>query len=255
MTEATKKSFAEIRDDYAFFTAHTTEFDQDLSHYQQVLAQWVPPEPTLQFLDFGCGTGTFTSRFLRLVHPLARQFRITLIEPDDISRQHAIDLLTPLSQFPVQHFPYFSPEITTRFHLILCNHVLYYVPDLRQTVTWLLQRRHPQGLLLMTMAGRENIISQFWRVCFDYLGHNIPYYLAEDLTPLLQELHPNYQRQTVTYTLRFPDTLENRWKLLRFMLGQYVHQLKAYDLPDLFDPYAKQGQIDITTYHYQFQVS
>jgi len=31
MTAATKKSFARIRDDYAFFAAHTTEFDQDPS--------------------------------------------------------------------------------------------------------------------------------------------------------------------------------------------------------------------------------
>jgi len=68
MTETTKKSFSEIRDDYAFFENHTTEFDQDLYHYQQTLAKFSPPEEPLKFLDFGCGTGVFTSRFIKLFH-------------------------------------------------------------------------------------------------------------------------------------------------------------------------------------------
>jgi|YNPBryBLVA2012_1023415.scaffolds.fasta_scaffold05161_3 trans-aconitate 2-methyltransferase len=255
MTETTKKSFSKIRDDYAFFENHTTEFDQDLYHYQQTLAKFTPPAKPLKFLDFGCGTGVFTSRFIKLFHlfhPPVEELEITLIEPDESYRHNAVHLLSQYAHSPIQSFPYLPPDISDQFHLILSNHVLYYVPDLRATITWLLQRRHPQGMMLVTMAGKDNIISQFWRSCFDFLGQAIPYHLAEDLIPIIHNLYPSYQRRTVTYTLRFPDTLDNRWKLLRFMLGEHLAQLQAYDLPSLFDPYASQGQVDITTSHYQF---
>ncbi len=252
MTEYSKKSFASIRDDYAFFAAHTTEFDQDLWHYQQAIAQFVPPETTLRFLDFGCGTGLFTARFLKLLNPATQELEITLIEPDETYRENAVNILTEYSPLPIKSFPYLTPDISGLFHVILSNHVLYYVPDLRQTVTWLLERRHPQGIILISLADKNNVISQFWRTCFDYLGQKIPYYLAEDLLPLIQDLHPTYQQQTVTYTLRFPDTTENRRKLLRFMLGKHLDQLVAYDLLALFDPYISQGQVDITTSHTQF---
>ncbi|MCS6783378.1 MAG: hypothetical protein NZ482_09435 [Gloeomargarita sp. SKYG98] len=63
MTRETKKSFERIRDEYTFFAAHTNEFAQDLATYQQALQSWHPPENKVQFLDFGCGDGEFTSRF------------------------------------------------------------------------------------------------------------------------------------------------------------------------------------------------
>jgi hypothetical protein len=64
------------------------------------------------------------------------------------------------------------------------------------------------------------------------LGQNTPYYLAEDLTLILQELHPNYQQQTVTYVPPIPwrtagNSCDSCWD---------VCQLQAHDLPGLFDP-------------------
>ncbi|APB33842.1 methyltransferase type 12 [Gloeomargarita lithophora Alchichica-D10] len=252
MTEYSKKFFADIRDDYAFFEAHTTEFDRDLYHYQQAISQFSIPETPLKFLDFGCGTGVFTSRFLDGLNFPPQSLEITLIEPDEVYRQNAVSVLSNYTQFPIENFSCLPTEIPRPFHLILSNHVLYYVPDLSSTINQLLQALHPQGILLMTMAGKANIISQFWQKCFDWLGKKIPYYLAEDLMAISQDLSLIYQRQTVTYELRFPDTIENRWKLLRFMLGNHLEQLTEYNLPALFDPYSFQSQIDITTSHYQF---
>lgn len=54
MTAASKKNFADIRADYQFFAAHTTEFEQDLQSYWQVLSHFPIPEKPLKFLDFGC---------------------------------------------------------------------------------------------------------------------------------------------------------------------------------------------------------
>ncbi len=252
MTENSKKSFASIRDDYAFFEAHTTEFDQDLYCYREAIAKFIPPAKTLKFLDFGCGTGVFTSRFIKLLNPPLSELEITLVEPDDTYRHNAVNILTEFSPLPIKNVPHLTPDISGQFHLILSNHVLYYVPDLRQTVTWLLQRRHPQGLMLIAMAGKDNLISQFWDSCFNFLGQKIPYYLAEDLIAIVHDLYPTYQRRTVSYELHFPDTTENRWKILRFMLGKHLDQLVAYDLLALFDPYCSRGQVDITTSHNQF---
>ncbi|MCS6783379.1 MAG: class I SAM-dependent methyltransferase [Gloeomargarita sp. SKYG98] len=76
------------------------------------------------------------------------QLAITLVEPDVSYRRRAVQQLLPYSRLPVTHDPQLPTDLELSFHLILCNHVLYYVPDLRQTPRQLLQARHPQGLFL-----------------------------------------------------------------------------------------------------------
>lgn len=194
----------------------------------------------------------FTSRFLSLLHLPPQELAITLVEPDAVYRQNAVNLLSAYTATVIADYAYLPAEMTTQFHLILSNHVLYYVADLQQTISQLLKALHPQGMLLIAMAGRENIISQFWQQCFDRLGQPIPYYLAEDLIALLNEYHPDYQRIKVSFEVAFPDTEINRWKLLRFMLGNHLEQLPPSDGLSLFDPYACKGQIQIKTSHEQF---
>lgn len=255
MTETSKKSFADIREDYQFFEAHTTEFDQDLHHYHQAILQFNIPEKPLKFLDFGCGTGVFTSRFLSLFNLTPQELEITLVEPDEVYRHNAVNILSGSSEFPIINYAYLPADITPEFHVILSNHVLYYVPDLQQTLTQLLNTLHPQGMLLITMAGRENIISQFWQKCFAWLGQPIPYHLAEDLITILDKYYPHYQRVKVNCEICFPDTETNRWKLLRFMLGTHLERLPRSDLLALFAPYVSQGQVQMATYHEQFILS
>ncbi|MEN9215081.1 MAG: class I SAM-dependent methyltransferase [Gloeomargarita sp. DG02_4_bins_56] len=252
MTAASKKNFADIREDYQFFAAHTTEFEQDLQSYRQVLSHFPIPEKPLKFLDFGCGTGVFTSRFLSLLHLPPQELAITLVEPDAVYRQNAVHILSAYTAATITDYAHLPAETASQFHLILSNHVLYYVPDLQHTVKQLLKVVHPQGMLLIAMAGRENVISQFWQKCFDRLGQPIPYYLAEDLTACLDEYHPGYQRRKINYEVNFPDTAINRRKLLRFMLGDHLEQLPASEVLSLFDPYACKGQIQIKTSHEQF---
>jgi hypothetical protein len=60
----------------------------------------------------------------------------------------------------------------------------------------------------------------------------------------------------------FEEKLDNPHILNPFFFHFYLsfntsdtHQLQTHDLPRLFDPYAHQGQMDITTCHYQFHVT
>ena len=61
------KDFTPIQDEYDFFTTHSTVSDADLDAYVERLRLFGPPAGPIRMLDFGCGPGSFTARFLERV--------------------------------------------------------------------------------------------------------------------------------------------------------------------------------------------
>jgi trans-aconitate 2-methyltransferase len=254
MSKNPAKDFGPIADHYAFFEQHATEAEQDARAYAERLAGVVPAEGTIRLLDFGCGTGAFTARFLNQVGWPPARLRLTLVEPVPSARRQAVARLVGTTEHPVADSAALPGGVVASFDVVLANHVLYYVPDLRRQLAGLIGALAPAGVFVTAIAPRTNALIEFWIAGFRSLGREIPYNLAEDVEVALQELGAEYQKQEVAYQLAFPDTEENRMRIIRFLLAEHLAELSHRPLLDLFDQYAHAGRIDIRTVSDHFTI-
>ena len=81
------------------------------------------------------------------------------------------------------------------------------------------------GIFVTAIAARTNALIEFWIIGFRLLGREIPYNTSEDVETALQELGADYQKQQVAYELTFPDTEENRMRIIRFLLADHLAQM------------------------------
>jgi SAM-dependent methyltransferase len=236
----TTKDFGEIQSHYAFFETHSTEAAEDVAAYGRVLDDlWNQrPRPSpLRMLDFGCGPGGFTGKFLKQLNLPRETLALSLVEPVDAYRETAVRQLSAYTVAAVQATPSL-PEITaSRYDLILSNHVLYYVPDLQEAVAGLLSKLADGGVLLTSMAGDDNTLIQLWKASFKMLGQPVPYNTREDLEQAFAVAGITPAGHKVRYHLEFADTDANRESLLRFLLSDYFEQLPRQTLLDLLNPY------------------
>jgi trans-aconitate 2-methyltransferase len=241
------KDFGPIADDYTFFERHATEAEQDSRAYADRLAGAVPAEGAIRLLDFGCGNGTFTQRFLlRAGWPPAR-LRLTLVEPVASARRQAVARLLGLTAHPVVDSATPPDDVDGKSDVVLANHVFYYVPGLRGQMAGLIGALSPTGVFVTAIASRSNALIEIWIAAFRLLGKDLPYNTAEDLEIALRELGAGFQRLEVPYQLTFPDTEENRMRILRFLLAEHLAELSHRPLLELFDRYVHAGQIEIRT--------
>ena len=247
MSKNPAKDFGPIADDYAFFEKHATEAEQDALAYAERLAGVVPAEGTIRLLDFGCGSGTFTARFLDQTSWPPARLRLTLVEPVESARRQAVARLVGYTEHPVAESAALPGGVSAGFDVVLANHVLYYVPELREQLAGLIAALSPSGVFVTAIAPRTNALIEFWIAGFRSLGTEIPYNLAEDVEAALRGLGAEYQKKLVGYQLTFPDTEENRMRILRFLLAEYLAHLSLRPLLDLFDHYAHSGRINIRT--------
>src|SRR5215475_2884278 len=100
MTNNPAKDFGPIADDYAFFETHATEPENDARAYVENLAGLVPKEGPICLLDFGCGSGNFTARFLQEAGWPPARLRLTLVEPVESARRQAVARLAHYTEHP-----------------------------------------------------------------------------------------------------------------------------------------------------------
>ena len=236
MSSDTLKSFATLHDDYAFFEAHSSETEA-------TLAAWLPLVQnrwsSLRALDFGAGSGSFTSSFLQRAGFSPDALRLSLIEPDPGFREQAIAALSPFSSQPVETRPLLDADLGPSFDLIFSHHVLYYVPDLATVLQRLVSALNPGGRLLLVQGGAGNQLNTLVWAAFDRLGEKAPYNYSEDTTALLTKADVPFQIQTIRSALEFPDTEANRWKILRFLMGEHLVKLPPQDALELYSPYVQ----------------
>lgn len=248
MAKHPEKDFGPIADDYAFFERHATEAENDARAYLTAIADAVPREGPIRMLDFGCGAGSFTARFLTMAGWPADRLQLKLVEPVESARREAAGTLARFSVSPIVDAPSLAPnEIANCFDVVIANHVLYYVPDLRQQLAQLSELLSPTGLFVTAIAGRANALIEFWTTAFKLLGREVPHYTSEDVAVALQSLGVHCENREVPYELSFPDTEENRLHIIRFLLADYLPQLPLQPLLEQFDRYQRAGKIEIHT--------
>jgi SAM-dependent methyltransferase len=252
MNSTTKKDFGPIRDDYAFFLDHSTEMTADLEAYVPHVESLATGDGPVRMLDFGCGDGAFTERFLKRTGLASDRLELSLVEPCGDYLRQAVERLSSLTAQAVAAEPAIPAPWNARFDLVLSNHVLYYVPDLGESLAAIARVLAPAGLLLAAIAGQGNAIIQFWHECFARLGKPIPYNIAEDVERALMRVPFSYQKEDVQYDLVFPDTEENRLRISRFVLGSHFSEVPREVVLELFTPYVNAGNIAMRITHKHF---
>jgi SAM-dependent methyltransferase len=247
MSENPAKDFGPIAEDYAFFEAQATEPEQDARAYVERLAGAVPAQGAIRLLDYGCGSGAFTVRLLRQAGWPPARLRLTLVEPVESARRQARARLAGYTEHPVVESAALPHGAAASFDVVLANHVLYYVPELREQLAALIAALSPAGVFVTAIAARANALVEFWIAGFRLLGREAPYNTSEDVEAGLRALGAAYQKQEVPYELSFPDTEENRMRILRFLLAEHLAQMPLRTLLDLFDRYSHSGRIEIQT--------
>jgi SAM-dependent methyltransferase len=254
MSQTSSKPFGPIRDAYAFFQQHTTEAEEDVRAYMPYLHGLSPGHKPIRMLDFGCGDGGFSATFLVCAHLPHERLQLALVEPDDAYRYQAIGRLQSFTTQPVCAWPALPPHLQACFDLVLANHVLYYAPDLDGTLSAILRVLATPGLFLVAMAGQKNTLAQLCIRCFTLLGQPNPFHTAEDLEVALARQGVEYSKEDVHYDFIFPDAAENRLTVMRFLLGSTYHDISPHAMLELFDPYARDGQIVMRPVHEHFMV-
>jgi trans-aconitate 2-methyltransferase len=239
--------FGEIASQYAFFEQHATEAQEDVPAYLAHLPTMEPTARIVNMLDFGCGSGTFTARFLEHTGWRPEHLRLTLVEPAESMRREAVTRLARFTASPLAESPALATALAGRFDIVLARHVFYYVPDLENILSQLITALAPAGVGLAAISARTNVLSQFGIAAFKRLGREAPYNASEDVEVALQALNANYEKYQVPYVLSFPDSVENRMRILRFILADHLAQLPQQPLLHWFDQFSRAGRIEIRT--------
>ncbi|MBL8794180.1 MAG: methyltransferase domain-containing protein [Planctomycetia bacterium] len=254
MSTSPGKDFGPIADDYVFFETHATEAEQDARAYTQQLAAAVPAHGPIRLLDFGCGSGSFTARLLEQLRWPPERLQLTLIEPVESVRRLALPRLTAFTTAAITDASSLPADAVGCFDVVFSNHVLYYVPDLKGQLARLIGALDRDGVFLTAIASRANALMAIWFEAFALIDREPPYHAAEDVEQALRELGVAFGKEAVGYELNFADTEENRLRILRFLLAEYLGQMPLRPLLDHFDRYQRDGRINIRTASEHFMV-
>lgn len=167
----------------------------------------------------------------------------------------AVARVKPLTDEPIVQASELPSEHTPRFDLILSNHALYYVGDLKPCARRLLTLLSPGGLMLIAMAGWDNTLMRLWKTGFALVNRPVPYNSAEDLEAILDLVEATYRKARSPYEIRFPDSEENRMSILRFLFGEHLRDMPRDRLLAEFDPYVRANQIEISTHSDHYALS
>jgi SAM-dependent methyltransferase len=246
--------YAEIRDDFAFFLAHSTETEAQvaaLRPHLARLARLARRRQAVRMLDFGCGDGRFAARLLRAAGLPGARLALVLVEPVAALRAEAARRLAPLARAVADAGGESGEESGVAagpaFDLILANHSLYYVAEPAATVRALARRLAPGGRLIAALLDSDNALARIWRAGFAAAGLAFPYPLAEDLEAVLRGAGLAPAREEIGYRIAFPDRAEARRRILRFLLGANLERLAEARADALFAPYRRGGRVIIDT--------
>ena len=241
MAESDKPvDFEPIENEYTFYLANTDETERQLEAFGRHLDRLeLPADRPLRFLDFGCSTGAFTGHFLTRAGWPPERLEIALVEPVEDQRRRAATALARFTTRPIAHWPALPDNQVGCFDLMVSNFVIPYVRDLMGVLGQLLAARAPGGLLLAANAGKENALYGLVELGFRSIGREVPYHLTEQMAGALDQLGVAYEIEPVPHRVSFPDSEENRLKLVRFLMTDTFAQIDPAPLVQTFDRFAR----------------
>lgn len=242
-----ESGFDPIAAEYAFFEEHSSEAQETIKVLAPYLNNYFSTTSEIRLLDVGAGTGTFTAKLLESLDLRNKEFHITLVEPGVKSRQLAVARLQKYSSKKIEQYDVLQRVPEMNFNLILANHSLYFVDDLKATLTDLLKRVRTGGLMAAAMAGKNNPLIDIWELGYSLDGSAMPYSISNDLQELLKDSTCKFEKVVVDYLIEFQDTSNGRQSILRFLLKEEIVTRSESRLIEFFDTYKLQGSIVMPT--------
>jgi trans-aconitate 2-methyltransferase len=138
---------------------------------------------------------------------------------------------------------------------VLASHVLYYVGDVSSVISRLIDSLAPGGVFLASIADRENFLVKIWQEGFKLLHKDLPYNTGEDVAQALHQLQIPHTLKPIPYQIRFTDSGDNRLKIIRFLMGEYLGECPLEPLFSLFDEHSAAGEVRIGTRHMHFVIN
>jgi len=206
----------------------------------------------VRMLDFGSGDGAFAGDLLSAVSASSERLRLSLVEPDAWYLKCAVKRLGRFTAHPILAWPELPPDLNACFDVILSNHVLYYVPDLKKTISALIRGLSSPGVFVSSVAGRDNALVQYTIALFDLIGKPYPFWLAEECEKAFRELGEKIVIEDVHFDLIFRDSEESRLSMARFLMGSEYPNIPREALLKEFDRYLHDGNIIIKTTNKHF---
>jgi SAM-dependent methyltransferase len=239
--------YAEIRGDFEFFLAHSTETAAQIAAFGPHMAWLAGRSKPARMLDFGCGAGVFTERLLRAAGPSPDHLVLVLVEPVGKQLEEAARRLGPLASRLTVAGPDAEGTADDRFDLIIANHSLYYVAEPAATAAALLRRLAPDGRLIAALLDHGNALAGIWKAGFAAANMRFPFMLAEQLEAILDRLGCALERKAISYEIAFPDREDAKRRILRFLLGADLEHLSTTQVNALFEPYRHGDMVRIAT--------
>jgi SAM-dependent methyltransferase len=247
MTLSASVDYGEIRSDFEFFLAHSTETAAQIAALRPHMA-WLADRPRpARMLDFGCGAGLFTERLLRAAGPPPEHLVLALVEPVGKQLEEAARRLGPLASRVVAAGQEVKGTVDDRFDLIIANHSLYYVAEPAATAAALLQRLALGGRLIAALLDDGNALAGIWRAAYAAANMRFPFMLAEQLEAILDRLGFALERETVSYEIALPAREDAKRRILRFLMGADLEHVPTEQVNALFEPYRHADMVLIAT--------
>lgn len=249
-----EKVFDRIANEYEFFMDHSTESRCDLEAYQLTFQNHSFPNRPLRVLDYGCGTGRFTAKWIDRLASKTTAVEISLLEPARQQLNEAAQRLASRSITPVVTFGDLA-NLSGCYDLIVANHCFYYVPDVTHSLRRLVATLDQQGLLIVAISGQDNVLIQLWQQGFASIDEAVPYHTAETVENACRDLGLDAVPRDLTYQISFADSRAHRETMLRFLFDKHLARMPLDPLVAFFDRFSHQGQINIETTSRQWNIT
>ena len=166
----------------SLFATHSTESESDLDAYAERLRSFSPPAGPIRMLDFGCGPGSLTGRFLERAAWGQDRLDLALVEPSVAYRQQAVERLGAMTDRPVRAWGELPVGLVRGVRSDPRQPCPLLRPRARETALGRIVRAlDPDGPFLTAIADRDNFLIDLWFRCFQLLRQPRPYQTSEDV--------------------------------------------------------------------------
>jgi len=219
--------------DYDFFVAHTTEKRVIVENLVRIVKSRLQPSGKVEVLDFGSARGALSEALIQNIEGLRERTTFSVVEPEATFRKDSVSRLGSYSRNSVRAWKFLPAKFQKRFHIVLANHVLYYIDDFNSVNKRILGSLADGGVYIITLSNEDSSLVKI----IESLGESQRASYIKTLEKSLDSLGAQYSYTQVQSELKFPDSIENRKRVLRFMFGNDYDTYREKTLLASFERY------------------